>query len=160
MATDGFWLTPAGVYYQGDQASLLDIAVPQRPDHKHIFVDGAWVPTPATTDDVDTLRDARLAAGFVDTGNTGKTFQCDDSSLIKWGGIGASAGISVLMQLAPPITVWGTDNEPLALTAQQAFALFNGRLLPWVSATMAHARDLKNLILAGTPPADITLGWP
>lgn len=156
---DGFWLTPAGVYYQGDQASPLDIAVPQRPDAKHIFVDGAWAPAPSTTDDVDRFRDARLAIGFTDA-TTGKTWQCDDSSLIKWSGIGASAGVALALQQAPTFAVWGTDNQPLALTAAQAFALFNARLLPWVSATMAHARDLKNAILAGIQPADITQGWP
>lgn len=156
----GYISAATGGYYEGDKADPLDIAVPQRPDAKHLFVDGAWVPAPLTTDDIDQFRDARLDAGFTDTGNTGKTWQCDDSSLIKWGGIGASAGVALALQQAPTFAVWGTDNLPLALTAAQAFGLFNGRLLPWVSATMAHARDLKNAILAGIQPADITQGWP
>lgn len=39
---DGFWLTLTGTYYQGDQVSLHDVAVPQRPDSTYVWQNGAW----------------------------------------------------------------------------------------------------------------------
>lgn len=42
-----FWLTPSSSYYEGDQQSPDDAAVPQRPSARHVWQGGAWVPGPA-----------------------------------------------------------------------------------------------------------------
>jgi hypothetical protein len=120
--------------------------------------------TPAT-DQVDQFRDNRLAAGFADTGTggTGKTWQCDPSSVGNWTALAAQAqpwALNLVTTDAPSFQVWGTDNQIITLTAAQVYALFAQRVMPWVSATMAYARTMKTNIAAGNPPADITQGWP
>lgn len=112
-----------------------------------------------TEDDVDTFRDARLATGFVDA-TTGKTFQCDAGSRGFLTAIGASAQGTLAMSPQPTFQIISADNSVVALSSTAAYALTNGRIMPWVSATMLYARTMKNNILAGNPPADITQGWP
>jgi len=41
IAPAGFWIGPSG-YYEGDQQSPTDQAVPQRPDPTYTFSNGAW----------------------------------------------------------------------------------------------------------------------
>lgn len=122
-----------------------------------------YVAPPSTTAEVSVFRDGRLAAGFADTavGGTGKTFACDPESLTKWGGIGSAAGLALALgvQPAPSFEIIAADNTTVTLTPAGAFALMNGRILPWVSATFLYARQLKNNVLAGNNP-DITFGWP
>lgn len=125
-------------------------------------------------DKVDAFRNARLAAGFADTGGggTGKTFACDDSSIGRWTAMAASAQPFALshMGVLPPLPAGiveptyqpiPTDNSiPAAMTASAVYALFEGRVMPWVAATVIYGCTMKNAILAGNPPADITQGWP
>jgi hypothetical protein len=146
-----------------------DLARQQPASGGHAFdlwiADGSPVPSPyisaVSTATVDAFAASRLRAGFADA-TTGKTWQCDDASLIKWVGIGASAAIAVLANTTPVpnFPLIAADNSTITLTAPQAFALFNQRLMPWISATVFFARTMKNNILANNPPADITVGWP
>lgn len=118
----------------------------------------AYVPT---TIDVDVFRDARLSTGFADT-TTGKTFQCDVDSQGKWTAIGASSLAAIVTQTSPAPTyeLITSDNSTITLSATDALALTNGRIMPWVSATMLYASSLKTQITGAHPPADITQGWP
>ncbi|HEY4723122.1 MAG TPA: hypothetical protein VII92_14810 [Anaerolineae bacterium] len=120
-----------------------------------------YVAPPLSCANVNAERDRRLAAGFADA-VTGKTWQCDALSQGKWTAIGASAGLAMVMQIDPPPTfeLIAADNSIVTLSALEAFTLTNGRIMPWVSATMLYARAMKNLIAAETPPADIAAGWP
>jgi hypothetical protein len=139
------------------------------------FTYDKWVadgsPTPTTyalpaigTKDVDAFASQRLAAGYADTGagNTGKTWQCDDASIIKWTALASVAGIAIALntQPVPSFTLIAADNSLITLTAPQLYALFPTRIMPWVSATIMFARVMKDNILAGNPPADVTIGWP
>jgi hypothetical protein len=121
----------------------------------------AYAPPPFVTNDVDAYAKARLASGFVDA-ITGKTWQCDDASLLKWTALAASAGLAIVMNITPLPTfpVIAEDNSVVVLTSAQVFSLFSARVLPWVSATIFYARSMKNNILANNAPADITIGWP
>jgi hypothetical protein len=128
--------------------------------------DGSPKPTayalpPLITNDVDAYAKARLAGGFVDA-ITGKTWQCDDASLLKWTALAASAGLAIVMNITPLPTfaVIAEDNSVVVLTSAQVFSLFSARVLPWVSATIFFSRAMKNNILANNAPADITSGWP
>jgi hypothetical protein len=122
----------------------------------------------ALCDRVDGFRNSRLSAGFADTGTggTGKTYACDDSSIGRWTAMAASAqpfamGIAPQGLTAPTYQPIPTDNSiPSAMTASAIYALFEGRVMPWVAATVIYGRTMKNNILAGNPPADITQGWP
>jgi hypothetical protein len=108
---------------------------------------------------IDAIRDARLAVGFADT-VTGKIFQTDSDSIARLTALGSSAGLAIVMgQPATQITIIAADNSILTLTAADAFALLQGRLMPWVSATMLYARALKNQVAADAAP-DVTQGWP
>lgn len=128
----------------------------------------SYNPNGPTTDMVDAFRDARLAAGFADTasGNTGKTWQCDPDSIGKWTAMAANAqpwalGIAPAGVPAPTFQPIASDNTiPAPMTAASVYALFAQRVMPWVEATVIYARTMKNNILAGTPPADYTQGWP
>ena len=51
------------------------------------------------------------------------------------------------------------DNTTITLSAAEASALFEQRVMPWVSAVYLHARTLKDQIIAGQQP-DISQGWP
>jgi hypothetical protein len=128
--------------------------------------DGSPTPTahvvpPVATTDVDNFASARLAAGFADA-TTGKTWQCDDGSILSWTALAATAGIAIAIntQPVPSFPLIAADNSVITLTAPQLYALFPGRIMPWVSATVLFARTMKDNILAGNPPADITVGWP
>jgi len=129
--------------------------------------DGSPIPTPYVKPlpkqlgDVDTFCGARLAQGYTDVA-TGKTWQCDDASQGKWTAIASNAGFAITMQVTPPptFTLIAADNSTTVLSAADTFALFTQRVMPWVSATIMYARQMKDSILAGNPPADITAGWP
>lgn len=114
----------------------------------------------ALKDAIDTFKTNRLANGFVDA-TTGKTFQADDGSIAKLGCVGSSA---LAAKLANDTTTMfdliAKDNSTLSLNATDTFNLLNGRMMPWVSATMFYARTLKNDVDANNPPADYTQGWP
>jgi len=101
-----------------------------------------------------------LAAGIADAA-TSKTWQCDPDSLTAWTALGATAGLGLLT--TPPSTATYTlipaDNSTVTLTAAQVQGLTQ-RLMTWVTNMKLFARGLKNQILAGTPPASITVGWP
>lgn len=121
----------------------------------------AYAPPPLATNDVDAYAKARLTGGFADA-ITGKTWQCDDASLLKWTALAASAGLAIVMNVTPLPTfqVIAVDNSVVVLTSAQVFSLFSARVLPWVSATIFYARSMKNNIVANNPPVDITVGWP
>jgi hypothetical protein len=110
----------------------------------------AYMPPPLSTRDVDAFVKQRLATGYSDT-ETGKTWQCDPMSLIKWTALASAKSEAVMI---------AADNSLVTLDAPQVHALFSERLMPWVSATMLFARVMKDNILANNPPADITVGWP
>jgi hypothetical protein len=117
------------------------------------------------TAQVTQFRDARLASGFADTGTggTGKTWQCDQESQGSWTALAAAAqpwALGLVTTTPPTFAPWGTDNEPVTMTAAECYALFATRVMPWVNATMTYARTMKANIAAGNPPADITQGWP
>lgn len=116
-------------------------------------------PTRPSPDQVNAIRDQRLAAGFADTGNTGLTYQCDAQSRGLLTGVGASAGLNLAVSPQPNYQLIAADNSTITLHASDAYALINGRIMPWVSATMLYARTLKDQITAGQKP-DITQGWP
>src|SRR5262249_52881395 len=122
-------------------------------------------PPPPTTQQlctqVDVFRNARLAAGYADS-LTGGTWEGDDSSIVRGDAFGASAGLAIVMNIAPAPTfnLISAANATIQLSAADTFALLNGRVMPWVSAVTVFARSMKNDILAGNPPADITAGWP
>lgn len=151
------WAPPAGT-----QAVLNTVGA----DQTWTYVSGAFVPPvappapPPTTEDVNAIRDARLAAGFTDS-VTGKTIQCDDRSIGKLGAMGSAAGLAIVMAIlpAPQFQIVTADNSILTLTPTQTFALLQGRVMPWVSGTWLYARTLKDQIIAGQTP-DITAGWP
>lgn len=116
--------------------------------------------------DVNKLRDEYLVCGYSDH-VTAKIWQCDTISQGKWTAIGASAGLALLAGTdpAPEFEMIAADNAVVRLSAHDAFALLNGRVMPWVSATMLRARVVKNDILTATSiPAvesiDIAAGWP
>lgn len=114
-------------------------------------------PTPAAQ--VDALRDARLAAGFSDP-VSGKVFQTDDRSRGFLTGLGAAAAVDALSGDHGTYLIVAADNTTWTGDALATDGLIRGRLMPWVTATVLYARNLKNLIAAGTPPADLTVGWP
>lgn len=132
----------------------------------------APAPTPAKiVAQINSIRDNRLAAGFADTGTggTGKTYPCDDSSIGRWTAMAAGAqpwalGIAPSGSTAPTFQIIAADNQTgFFLAAAATYALFDGRVMPWVSATVVYARAMKNNILAGQPPNaqnNITQGWP
>jgi len=123
------------------------------------YLDGSSCnPTP-TTGQVNYLRDQKLATGYTDV-TTGKTWQCDDKSVSNWTAIAASAGLAVMSNTAMTFTLIAGDNTTVTLPAANTYALFNQRVMPWVSNTVLYARTMKNNILAGTPPTDYTAGWP
>jgi len=116
---------------------------------------------------VDAFRDARLAAGFADSGDgmTGKTFQCDAVSRGNWTGLAAAAQFALIGHAnggpaAPDITIICADNSQITLSSADCFALFATRVAPWVQSTIFYARTMKNAILADSPPDDYTAGWP
>lgn len=151
------WTPPAGT-----QAVLNTVGA----DQTWTYINGAFVPPPTppapppTTDDVNSIRDQRLAAGFVDA-TTSKTIQCDDRSIGKLGAMGSAAGLAIVMAMdpAPQFNIVTADNTIITLTPAQTFALLQGRVMPWVSGTWLYARTLKDQIIAGGSP-DITAGWP
>ena len=153
-----------GIAWGADGAISYREDVPQAVKDQVAAIYAAHNPASPSTAQIDAERDRRLAAGFADTAaaGTGKTFQCDPLSIDKWNAIGSAAGLSIVMNTlpVPSFTLIAADNSTIVLTPVQAYALLQGRVMPWVSATVLHARDLKDLILAGTPPADITQGWP
>jgi hypothetical protein len=116
---------------------------------------------PTLSDEVDALRNAKLAFGYVDA-ITGKTWQCDPVSVGRWTAIAASAGLAMVMNVdpLPTFTLIAADNSQVTLSSAAAFDLFSARVMPWVSATVIYARNMKDAIAAENPPTDITAGWP
>ncbi len=114
---------------------------------------------PSSLDAVDQIRDARLAAGYVDA-TLGKTFQCDEASQTKITAIGTSAGFAIVMATAPVPTFEfiAADNTTVTMTPAQAFA-WSMRIMGWVSATILYGRSLKDALIAGQSP-DTSAGWP
>ena len=108
---------------------------------------------------VDAIRDARFAAGYIDA-TTLKTYSCDPTSLPRWAAIGAAAGLALMAHQTPTFDIITADNSIITLSAADAFALLQGRVMPWFSATAIFARRMKDSIIAGESPADINSGWP
>lgn len=111
---------------------------------------------------IDAVRNARLAAGFVDAGETDKIYQCDPNAMTNWTALASAAGFALTLGSVPlpTFTLITFDNSTIELDAEDLFALMTQRVMPWVSATYFHARTLKDQVLSETPPADITAGWP
>jgi hypothetical protein len=147
-----FSWTPDGSFTFSPEMIETDISAVQAVYAKHS-------PSTPTTSSVDVERDKRLAKGYVDA-VTGKTYQCDQRSQVFLTAIGASAGLSLTMSPQPAFPLITADNSVVNLSATDAYSLINGRVMPWVSQTVLYARTLKDQIVAGTPPADITQGWP
>ena len=119
-------------------------------------------PTPTLEDNetaVDKQRDSLLATGYFDS-KTGKTFQCDSVSRGFLTAVGASAASALMVTPQPNFVLIASDNTTVTLDASDTFALINGRIMPWVSNMIMFGRNLKNLYIAGTPPASIETGWP
>lgn len=108
---------------------------------------------------VNDLRDQKFVAGYTDA-TTGKTYPCDPISLPRWTAIEAASGLAMVMNATPTFDVITADNSIITLSAADAFALFHGRVMPWFSVTAIFARKMKDAIIAGKAPADLTLGWP
>ena len=147
-----FSWTPDGQFTYDPSLTQAQIAAVQAVVAKHN-------PSTPTTDQVDAYRDKRLAAGFADAA-TGKTFQCDATSRGFLTALGAAAGLALSVSPQPTFVIISADNTTVTLNATDTYSLINSRIMPWVSATMLYARTLKNQIVAGNPPADITVGWP
>ena len=169
------------LYQLTSSQSVIRIAdgasIPFAPGNADYQIYLAWVaegntpdpaPVPSLTIAVDNFLGARLTAGFADTGQggTGKTYACDSASIGIWTAIAASAqpfalGIAPNGLTPPTYQPVPTDNTiPSPMSAGAVYALFEGRVMPWVSATILFGRVMKNNILADNPPADITQGWP
>lgn len=118
-----------------------------------------WTNVKLLLPQVDAFKQSRLAYGFNDP-TTGKRFQCDAASQASLTALGASAGFGQMTSPQPQFPLITADNSIVTLSAADAFALINTRIMPWVSATVLYARGLKDAILAGNPPTDITQGWP
>lgn len=124
--------------------------------------------TPATTpaqlcDQITALRDDRLETGFADTGSgmTGKTWQCDPISVSRWDALATQAYIAVQAgKGATTVPLIAADNTINEMSYNDIYALLAMRVAPWVQATIVYARTMKNSVVAGNPPADITQGWP
>jgi hypothetical protein len=119
-------------------------------------------PTPdAICSQIDAFRDARLATGYADA-VTGKTWQCDPVSVGRWDALATQSFIAIQggQGASLMIPLIAADNSITTHTATDTYALFSDRVAPWVQATVIYARTMKNSVLAGNPPADITQGWP
>lgn len=168
---NGYWITPAGQYYEGEPASPADQAVPQRPDATYGWVNGAWkragdaVSQATLCDAVDTYRDGLYQAGFVDAA-TGKTWQLrpgtDDKT--NWTVMASNAqpwALGLITANAPSFKpIPATNETDLVYTPAQIYGLIAQRMMPAYEAIWFYARNMKNAIAAGNPPADITAGWP
>lgn len=107
---------------------------------------------------VDAFSDARLAAGFHDAAS-GRVFQCDDKSLLRLTALGAAAKFAALANNSVTFPLIAADNTISAHTPAEVSALADA-ILAWVSQTVVFARTMKNNILSGQVPSDITIGWP
>lgn len=115
---------------------------------------------PPVAEQIDKVRDARLAAGYADT-TTGKTWQCDPLSMTKWTALAAKAGLLIATNAnGTVLQLIAADNTIIQLSPAETYALLGTRVFGWVEATMIYARQLKDQVLAGNPPADINAGWP
>lgn len=110
---------------------------------------------------VNAFRDGHLKAGYVDA-TTGKTYQCDPVSVTYWSALTIQANIAMIGNALPlpQFTIIAADNSEITLSATDCHALFSSRVMPWIQSVMFYARNMKNNILSGNPPADITAGWP
>lgn len=167
-------LKALGLRIDGLQLSSLGV-----PTFTSTNVSGAWTsaqkqailaalgqltpsPTPeGLCNSVDAFRNAHLAAGYADA-TTAKIFQCDPTSTGRWTALAMQAFIAVQAATlpAPTFTLITADNSEITLAASDCYALFSLRVAPWVQEVIFFARTMKNNILAGKPPADITQGWP
>lgn len=114
--------------------------------------------------DIDAARDRRLGLGAL---HGGKRFSTSDASRTDLGGMATTAGLV----LSGALPVWpesyaqgwiAIDNTRLPLpTPADGIALAAAVALAY-SATVQHARDLKDAALAAADPAavDELAGWP
>lgn len=142
--------------------------IPNDPGNRHWQEYIKWkslggVPDPyivlLNANDINMFRDRRLSNGFYDS-ITNKTYQCDDRSQGHLIALGASAGFGMNLDPQPTYSVITSDNSIIELNAAQLFQLINLRIMPWVTATIFYARQLKDNILNGIQPTDIEQGWP
>lgn len=163
MTVTGWIATPIPFTYHPSDGEPLSVVVRSMLAHGDYSI-GAYVkPATQIKAEIDGYRDARLAAGYADA-TTGKTWQCDDRSIARWTAIAASVqpwALGLTQTIAPTLPpLIAADNTAVTLSAADAYALLQGRIMAWVSATVLYARTLKDQVDAGAPPADITVGWP
>jgi hypothetical protein len=108
---------------------------------------------------------ARMTSGYVDAAS-GKAFDCSDASLAKFAAMGATA-VAVKQGLASWPSNYATgwianDGSRLALNDADAGLAFTLAVQNWVSASIQHAQDLQNQVVAAANPLTINLaqGWP
>ena len=106
-----------------------------------------------------------LATGYADA-ITGKAYQCDAASIGRWNAVGSSALAALVLNVtpAPSYTLIAADNTEVTLSAADTLTLLNGRVMPWVSGVIFHARAHKNAVGALTDAAavlayDFNGGW-
>jgi hypothetical protein len=117
------------------------------------------VPIQQQTVAVDAFCSARLASGYADT-VSGKTFACDDSSLIKWNAIASAAIYATMTSTPTTFELVATDGTTVTLSAADTLTLLHTSMMAWIQATLLYANTMKNNIVAGNSPTDITVGWP
>ena len=114
---------------------------------------------------VDAHLASLLTAGFADA-TTGKTFRCDNQSIMLWNAVGASASSAITMNVnpAPSFGLFAADGSKVNLAASDAFALLNNRVMPWVDRLIenahAHEAAIADLTtVAAVQAYDFSAGW-
>ena len=144
--------------------------IPDDPSNTDYEAYLAWVASGNTADpyvvplqiqlqNVNSFCQTRLSIGYADT-TSGKSFACDDSSLIKWNGIAAAAIYATITNTATTFPLIATDGTVITLSAADTLTLLHTNLMAWIQSTLLYANTMAQSIIAGTPPADISVGWP
>jgi hypothetical protein len=106
---------------------------------------------------INAKRDSILAAGYADT-VISQTIQCGPENISDWNAVGSSASAAITMNLnpAPTFEIICASNATLQLSPQDAFALLNGRVMPWVSKIKVNARKQKDALISFAAAPNIT----
>jgi hypothetical protein len=122
----------------------------------------AWVPPGLTAAEVDAERDKRIASGFIFNGNK---FQSRPNDLQNIQGAVSAANVAVISGAQVGNNNWADPSTPFAwLNASNQPIVMDAHTFGQLGmAVMAHksffiwkGREIKDALLAGNPPADVT----